>query len=101
MPSHEEGFSNALLEKLAAGLPVAATDVGGNPEALQDMPGCVLVRPQDAGDLARGLREIISTCDKDGIRPARKQLVRDRYSVDAMVNAYEQLYARVGPLRTG
>jgi glycosyltransferase involved in cell wall biosynthesis len=34
MASHEEGFSNALLEKLAAGLPVVATDVGGNPAAL-------------------------------------------------------------------
>ncbi|TGR74295.1 glycosyltransferase, partial [Mesorhizobium sp. M2D.F.Ca.ET.223.01.1.1] len=31
--SHEEGFCNALMEKLAAGLPVVATDVGGNPEA--------------------------------------------------------------------
>jgi glycosyltransferase involved in cell wall biosynthesis len=100
LPSHEEGFSNALLEKLAAGLPVAATNVGGNPEALEDMPGCVLVRPQDADDLARGLREIISSRDiNDGSGPTRKRLVRDRYSVDAMVSAYERLYSRVGQLR--
>ncbi len=59
MSSHEEGFSNALLEKLAVGLPVVATDVGGNPEALQDMPDCVLVSSQDADDLARGLAEAI------------------------------------------
>ena len=39
LPSHEEGFSNALLEKLAAGLPVAATNVGGNPEALDGHAG--------------------------------------------------------------
>ena len=35
MASHEEGFSNALLEKLAAGLPVVATGVGGKSESLQ------------------------------------------------------------------
>lgn len=100
MPSHEEGFSNALLEKLAAGLPVVATDVGGNPEALKDMPGCVLVRPQDADDLARGLREIIASGEAgDGDRSVRKRLVRDRYSVEAMVNAHEQLYLRAGQLR--
>jgi glycosyltransferase involved in cell wall biosynthesis len=97
MSSHEEGSSNALLEKLAVGLPVVATNVGGNPEALQDMPGCVLVRSEDAGDLARGLAEAIGrhgVDDQD--RNIRRNLVRERYSVDAMVNAYERLYSGRG-----
>lgn len=102
VPSHEEGFSNALLEKLAAGLPVVATDVGGNPEALEGMPGCALVRPQNAEDLARGLREVIASHGvDDGMRDTRKRLVRNRYSVDAMVTAYEQLYSRVRGSRAG
>jgi glycosyltransferase involved in cell wall biosynthesis len=94
MASHEEGFSNALLEKLAIGLPVVATDVGGNPEALQDMPDCILVRPQDADDLARGLGDAIGRLDRDGqeARKVRQRLVRERYSIDAMVDAYERLY---------
>lgn len=93
MASHEEGFSNALLEKLAAGLPVVATDVGGNPEALEGMPGCVLVRPRDAEDIARGLRVAIgrSRMDEEGWQ-LRRRLVRERYSVEAMVEAYEALY---------
>lgn len=94
LPSHEEGLSNALLEKLAAGLPVVATDVGGNPEALEGMPGCVLVRPRDPEDLARGLREVIAAQEGIGTGAAiRKDLVRRRYSVDAMVDAYERLYS--------
>jgi glycosyltransferase involved in cell wall biosynthesis len=96
MSSHEEGFSNALLEKLAAGLPVVATDVGGNPEALEGMPDCILVRPQDAADLARGLTDAIGRLGADGRnRQIRQNRVRERYSVDAMVDAYERLYSRV------
>jgi glycosyltransferase involved in cell wall biosynthesis len=95
LASHEEGFSNALLEKLAAGLPVVATDVGGNPEALEGMPGCVLVKPRDANDLARGLTGAISRLGADDQnREMRQNLVRERYSVVAMVDAYERLYLR-------
>jgi glycosyltransferase involved in cell wall biosynthesis len=98
MSSHEEGFSNALLEKLAAGLPVVATDVGGNPEALENMPNCVLVKPQNPEDLARGLALAIGRLGADEPnRAIRRRLVRERYSVDAMVDAYERLYARLSP----
>jgi glycosyltransferase involved in cell wall biosynthesis len=93
LASHEEGFSNALLEKLAAGLPVVATDVGGNPEALEGMPDCVLVKPQDAEDLSRGLASLINRLAATVAgRETRQLLVRERYSVDAMVDAYERLY---------
>jgi glycosyltransferase involved in cell wall biosynthesis len=95
LSSHEEGFSNALLEKLAVGLPVVATDVGGNPEALAGMPGCVLVRAKDARDLARGLTEVIAGLNAAAERrKVRQHLIRERYSVDAMVDAYELLYRR-------
>ncbi|MFH1345692.1 MAG: glycosyltransferase [Pseudomonadota bacterium] len=95
LSSHEEGFSNALLEKLAAGLPVVATDAGGNREALTGMPDCVLVRPQDADDLARGLTEAIGRLGADDRnREIRQRSIRERYSVDAMVDAYERIYSR-------
>ena len=59
MSSHEEGFSNALLEKLAVGLPVVATNVGGNPEALETMPDCIPSghRMQGFGSRADGRRQ--------------------------------------------
>ncbi|MEA2944027.1 MAG: hypothetical protein QOD09_4556 [Bradyrhizobium sp.] len=93
LASHEEGFSNALLEKLAAGLPVVATDVGGNPEALEGMPDCLLIKPEDAEDLSRGLASLINRLAATAAgRETRQRLVRERYSVDAMVDAYERLY---------
>jgi glycosyltransferase involved in cell wall biosynthesis len=96
LASHEEGFSNALLEKLDAGLPVVATNVGGNPEALEGMPDCILVEPQDPDGLARGLTDVIGNLGTDDQnRKIRQSLVRERYSVDAMVDAYERLYLRI------
>ncbi|AGB45212.1 glycosyltransferase [Mesorhizobium sp. ESP6-5] len=91
--SHEEGFCNALMEKLAAGLPVVATNVGGNPEAVAGMPGCVLVMPRDPTDLARGLLAVIDQLPEPAAdREFRQRMMRERYSVGSMVDAYERLY---------
>jgi len=93
LASHEEGLSNALLEKLAAGLPVVVTDVGGNREAVEGMPNCLLVRPKDPVDLARGLLEVIGSLPSDEPnRQERRLRVRKRFSVGAMIDSYEQLY---------
>lgn len=51
--SHAEGFSNALLEYMASGVPVIATDVGGNREALGS---CGLLIPPDTRDLANAIQ---------------------------------------------
>jgi len=47
LPSLSEGLSNTLLESMAAGLPVVATNVGGTPEAVQDGENGFLIRPGD------------------------------------------------------
>jgi len=91
--SHEEGFCNALMEKLTAGLPVVATNVGGNPEAVSGMPGCVLVEPRDPADLARGLLAVVQRLpEQTADQEYRQRVMRERYSIEAMVDAYERLY---------
>jgi glycosyltransferase involved in cell wall biosynthesis len=92
MASDQEGLSNAVLEKLAIGLPVVATIAGGNREALDGMSGCVLVRPHDPADLARGILSVVQIVSSESGREGRRQLARERYSADKMVDAHERLY---------
>ncbi|WP_137936951.1 glycosyltransferase [Chitinivorax sp. B] len=93
MASHEEGCSNALLEKLAAGLPIVATSVGGNVEVLYGMPGCELVLPKNPIELANGIRKILGEeCLPSISSRKRTELVISRFSVAEMVNSHENLY---------
>ena len=59
LPSHEEGFSNVILESMAAGLPVVATDVGGNREAILDGITGWLIPPKDPRALAEKIIDLL------------------------------------------
>lgn len=59
LSSLTEGFPNAVLEAMAVGLPVVATDVGGVSELIDDSCG-VLVRSGDPSDLAAAIRLLCS-----------------------------------------
>lgn len=96
MASHEEGFSNALLEKLAAGLPVVATNVGGNPEALEGVPYCMLVNARSPAHMAHGLTAMISKLEESRrYCDQRKAMIKSRYSVESMVDRHVMLYDEV------
>ena len=58
LPSYMEGCPNVVLEALACGRPVVATNVGGIPEIMKDNCGC-LVAPRDASALAEGLESVL------------------------------------------
>jgi glycosyltransferase involved in cell wall biosynthesis len=67
LPSYMEGCPNVVLEALASGRPVVATNVGGIPEILNDTCGR-LVAPRDAGALAQALASVLdSTWDANAI----------------------------------
>jgi glycosyltransferase involved in cell wall biosynthesis len=57
-PSRSEGFGSSVLDALALGVPVVASDTGGRPESLASGGG-MLVPPGDAGGLARGVATIL------------------------------------------
>lgn len=61
--SHEEGFSNTILEAMASGLPVVATRVGGNLEQVADGITGYLVTPSALGELAESINALLDDPD--------------------------------------
>lgn len=95
LASHEEGFSNAVLEKLAAGLPVVLTDVGGNSEALNGIEGCEIVPARNPEALAAALVRMLQRIEELRAKAAvRSEFVVNRYSIRRMVESYDALYRR-------
>jgi glycosyltransferase involved in cell wall biosynthesis len=59
LPSHSEGFPNALLEAISQGLPVIATRVGGIPDSIVHDVNGMLVEMSDADSIAVSMRRYI------------------------------------------
>jgi len=94
-PSLQEGFSNAILEAMAAGRPVVATAVGGNSEAVEEGRTGLLVPARDAGALAAAILALSADPERAHAMglAGRERAVRC-FSVDQMVRAYENVYER-------
>ena len=95
VPSLAEGICNTILEAMATGLPVIATEVGGNPDLVQ--PGLTgsLVPAADPTALAETLACYITDSERrqrEG-RAARARAERD-FSLAAMVQGYLRVYDR-------
>lgn len=92
-PSLSEGFSNAILEAMAAGKPVIATRVGGSPEQIIDGVTGLLVPPQDAGAIAQALLRLLRS---PGLRremgTAAQRHVQENFSVAIMTRNHTRLY---------
>jgi glycosyltransferase involved in cell wall biosynthesis len=93
LPSLSEGLSNVLLESMAAGVPVVATRVGGNPEVVQDGATGFLTPPRDAAALARGIGLLLADPElASRFGRAAKQRIADHFSFERMVEKTEHLY---------
>jgi glycosyltransferase involved in cell wall biosynthesis len=96
LPSHMEGMSNALLEAMAAGRPVVATDVGGNAEVVRDGVTGLLVPPRDAGRLAEALLALLDDPARAGAMGAAGRVrVEAHFSAGVMVRHLEDLYRKL------
>src|ERR1700722_1328491 len=93
LPSRSEGFSNAIVEAMAASLPVVATNVGGNAEAVQDGVSGVIVPPEDSGALAAAIVHLLSNPAKARQMGAEgKRLVAEKFTTEAMMTQIINVY---------
>lgn len=98
LPSRSEGFSNAIVEAMAAGLPVVATDVGGNAEAVMDEVTGFIVATEDASGLAAALLRLLAEPERaQAMGAAGKARAAEMFTTQAMmgrtVATYERLLA--------
>jgi glycosyltransferase involved in cell wall biosynthesis len=93
LTSETEACSNTLLEYLAAGLPVVATNVGGTPEIVSHGVTGYLVEPGDTTGLAAGICDLLEHREMALEMGARgRDRIRASFSMDRVVSEYEQLF---------
>jgi glycosyltransferase involved in cell wall biosynthesis len=94
--SRSEGFSNALLEAMACGVPSVVTSVGGNPEAIVDGKNGFLVPAEDHEAAAERLLTLLNNPAKAmEIGNAGRVTAETRFSADAMIQQLLDLYDRL------
>lgn len=92
LASHAEGFPNVVAEAMASGVPCVATDVGDAREIAG--PAARVVPPRDPAALAEGLGAALDAdaATRAAWVEAARRRIAERYSLDAMVRAYAELY---------
>lgn len=96
LPSLAEGISNTILESMATGLPVIATDVGGNRELVDDGKTGYIVPASDSKWMADAINKYV---EDDKLRQQHGEnaieRVQQNFSFAAMVKKYDDLYSGV------
>lgn len=94
LPSRSEAFPNSVMEAMAAGVPVIASNVGGIPELVRDGHNGRLVPPGDVDALAGALVDVLGDPARaERFGRAGRRIIEDTYSFDKMVEQFESLYA--------
>jgi glycosyltransferase involved in cell wall biosynthesis len=96
LSSVAEGLPNVVLEAMATGLPVVATDVGGLSEVVKPGETGWLVAPKDVPGLAKAISHLLAN---DTLRAAfgraGKRRVERRFSVQSMVQQHQEVFLRL------
>lgn len=93
VPNKNEGFSNAILEAMAMGKPVIATDVGGNAEAVVHNETGLIIPPDDSGSLVEAIFKLYRNPELrlEMGRKARRR-VEEEFPLEKMIREHERLY---------
>jgi glycosyltransferase involved in cell wall biosynthesis len=96
LPSRSEGFSNALVEAMAASLPIVATGVGGNAEAVEDGVNGLIVPSDDVDALADAMLRLISNpLEAKAMGAAGREIAANRFTIEAMMGQITSIYQKL------
>lgn len=93
--SHEEGFSNAILEYMHHGLPIIASAVGGNKDALENNESGLLFPARDKLALTNAILSLITSAEmRTRLGERAKVRVETKFTLDACVESYAEIYRK-------
>jgi glycosyltransferase involved in cell wall biosynthesis len=92
LPSLNEGMGKVLVEAMALGKPIVASDVGGIPDLVIHNHNVLLVPPADVEGLVNSINELLHDPIKRKEMGDREKVVAADYSAEAMIQKIDQLY---------
>jgi glycosyltransferase involved in cell wall biosynthesis len=93
LPSHSEGMSNALLEYMAAGRAIIATDVGANAELIRHGKDGLIISPGDEAAFVEAFGQLLGNpLRAAGYGASARKRVEVEYSRNAMCRQFEEFY---------
>jgi glycosyltransferase involved in cell wall biosynthesis len=96
LPSRSEGFSNAIVEAMAASLPVVATNVGGNAEAVEEGVTGFIVPVDDPAALSEAISRLIANpFQAKAMGEAGRNLVMEKFTTTTMMDKITAAYKKL------
>jgi glycosyltransferase involved in cell wall biosynthesis len=96
LPSHSEGSPNVLLEAMAAGIPIVATEAGGVPEMVEHNQSALLVPASDPSALGAAIARVLTEDDlAQRLTANASSLVGTRYAPENYVRTLVEIYREV------
>ncbi|HPP86887.1 MAG TPA: glycosyltransferase [bacterium] len=93
MPSISEGLGIAIIEALAAGVPVIATNTGGIPEIVENNVNGILVEPQNSDALANAILKILTDGELlNFLKSNAQNSVCQKFDIREIIKIYQELY---------
>lgn len=95
IPSLEDNLPNTIMESMACGTPCVGFATGGIPEMIDHRVNGYVANYMDSVDLARGIRWILDSKDKQTLTDACVRKVQENYSEDVVARKYIELYKSI------
>jgi len=92
LPSLNEGMGRVLVEAMASGKPIVASNVGGIPDLVKDGQNGFLVGPGDVNGLSLAMKKLIADEELRVKMGAKGRAMAQSYGVEEMIGKIDDLY---------